>query len=183
VATALIRGRDMVLGTHTLPSNARTRTRCSPSRLGRSGDRVVNTPCNWRFGSFRGRVRSTSRRARCSQVSTSRSSPTRRPFRPGHTCGSSTSCARGASSSPWRGASAGSRNGDRTKPITCSSRRSSSFIARHHGEPRRRRRWSRCCLGPARRRAPRGPGVSRPMSRCGLFGRNGQNIDGKEAAT
>ena len=97
-----------------------------PQRVGRSGDRVVNTPCSRRWGSFRGRVRSTSRRARCSQVSTSSSSPTRRPSKPGNTCGSSTNCARGAPSSPWRGASAGSRNGDRTKPITCSSRRCSS---------------------------------------------------------
>src|SRR5262249_11712415 len=61
------------------PSIARTTTGWSPSGFGRSGDRVAKTPAMGLRGSERGRTRSTSRRARSSQVTTRISSPTERP--------------------------------------------------------------------------------------------------------
>jgi hypothetical protein len=54
----------------------RTLTRCNPNGLGRSGDRVENTPVSGRDASPLGRTFSTFLRARCSQVMIMISSPT-----------------------------------------------------------------------------------------------------------
>jgi hypothetical protein len=100
-----------------LPSTARTRTRCSPIGLGRSGERVLKTPCSGRDGSLRGCVFSTSRRAWCSQVKTRNSSAGTSPASPGVTASSNTRTDSGAPSSPCRGAAERSTSGLATHPI------------------------------------------------------------------
>jgi PPOX class probable F420-dependent enzyme len=58
-----------------VPSIETISTRCSPMGFGRSGERVLNTPCSGFAGSSRGCTLSTSRRARSSQVNTMMSVP------------------------------------------------------------------------------------------------------------
>jgi two-component system OmpR family response regulator len=99
------------------PWTAAMRTRCSPMGLGRSGERVLNTPAGGRAGSSRGRVTSTPRSARSSQVTTMISAPAARSRRPSATSGSKTSQALGAPSSPCRGARARLVRGDSTHPM------------------------------------------------------------------
>ena len=108
-----------------LPSISATSTRCRPIGLGRSGERVLNTPWGGRDRSPRGCTASTSRRARSSQVRTRRSSPASTPSSAASRSGAITSQASGAPSSPCSGAEAGSFNGDSTLPIGASSTRSS----------------------------------------------------------
>ncbi len=74
VLSSASRGRTSIRN----PSVATTWTRCSPMGLGRSGERVLKTPRGGRAGSSRGRVASTSRAARSSQVSTMISVPAAR---------------------------------------------------------------------------------------------------------
>src|SRR5689334_19251150 len=90
---------------------------CSPIGLGRSGERVANTPSCGRDTSLRGWTRRMSRRARWNQVSTKISSPGSIPSIAGSMAGSKTIRASGAPSSPCFGAEAGSVSGDSTVPI------------------------------------------------------------------
>jgi hypothetical protein len=99
------------------PSMPRTRTRCRPIGLGRLDARVPKTPCSGRFRSPRGWTLNTLRSASCNQLSMMISSPTAMPSRAGRTSGFKIKSASGASSSPWRGASAVELNGLFTRPI------------------------------------------------------------------
>src|SRR5213596_1971580 len=81
---------------------ARIRTRCNPIGLGRSGERVVNTPCSGLAGSPLGWTVSTSRRARSSHFSTITSSPTCKSRSPSLNRASKTSQASGEPSLPCR---------------------------------------------------------------------------------
>ena len=89
--------------------------------LGRSGDRVLNTPVIGLRGSPRGMVSSTPRSARSSQVSTRISVPGRRSRIASATPASKTSQAGGAPSSGCMGAWANSVSGDSTQPTGTTS--------------------------------------------------------------
>jgi hypothetical protein len=105
------------LWTRTLkPSIATIRTRCRPIGFGLSGDRVLKTPVSGLLGSLRGRVTSTSRRDRSSQVSTSISDPTTKSRMASAMSSSKTSTASGDPSSPCLGAVSRSTSGDSTQP-------------------------------------------------------------------
>ena len=90
-------------------------------RVGRLGERVLNTPSGGLPGLSPGTVLNSSRRARSSQLTTMMCSPARRSRIPSARCGSMTSHADGAPSSPWLGASAGSVSVDSTQPMGVTS--------------------------------------------------------------
>jgi len=96
--------------------------------LGRSGDRVANTPVSGRLGSDRGWTFRVSRRARCNQVRTMTSSPTANPSSACATDGRTSSQASGAPSEPCFGALLRSLILDRSTPIGRSSRGPLSFV-------------------------------------------------------
>ena len=157
-ATSLLRtGLTSMIGVPCTASSARTRmrtpstavisTRCKPTGLGRSGERVLNTPARALETSPLGRTLKTSRCARSSQVRTRISVPGRRSARPSSISGSKTSQACGAPSSACRGAASRSVSEDSTLPmawisivkaasarfiVSQSAMLSSSRRARHH---------------------------------------------------
>ena len=85
--------------------------------LGRSGERVLNTPAGGRVISPRGWTRMTSRRARSSQVMSTIRSPGCSASNASRTEWSKTSHAGGAPSSGCRGASFRSMSDDSTRPM------------------------------------------------------------------
>jgi hypothetical protein len=103
------------------PSTVITRTRCRPMGLGRPGERVLKTPAGGLCGLSPGRVTSTSRRDRSSQVSTMISVPARRSRIPSVTSGSNTSHAGGAPRLPCLGACDRSFSGDSALPAGTTS--------------------------------------------------------------
>ena len=73
------------------PSTAKIWALCRPIGLGRSGDRVLDTPSGGLAGSSPGTVASSSRRARSSQVSKMTCSPARKSRVPSATSGTTAS--------------------------------------------------------------------------------------------
>nr|BFE74203.1 hypothetical protein GCM10020092_075040 [Actinoplanes digitatis] len=136
-----------------------TVTWCRPIGLGRSGERVLNTPVSGRDRSSRGCTRRTPRSARSSHVSSSSGSPGRMSLRASAYRGSKTSQAGGDPSSPCLGAVAGSFSGDSTRPTGLSSKPAMAKTVREVGFharcPNRRRTLTRTGWpARARRRAP-----------------------------
>src|SRR6266511_5823369 len=121
-------------------------TRWRPMGLGRSEERVANTPVNGVFGSPRGCVCKTLRTARCSHVRRIKSCPGVTRCGAGANAASISRSASGAPSNAWLGASRTSRRLDRTIPI-CRNDELASSIGVHllsappTGLVMRRARW------------------------------------------
>jgi hypothetical protein len=99
------------------PAISRTVTRCNPIGLGRSGDRVANTPVKGWLLSERGCVFKMLRWLLCNHVSKIISSPAVMPCNPSATSGITSSHASGPPSEPCRGASARRFKTERIDPI------------------------------------------------------------------
>lgn len=102
-------------------------TRCNPSGLGRSGERVAKTPVSGLLASERGCTFSTLRRARCSQVMMMISSPALKPSRHFAANGWISSQASGAPSEACLGASLRCFRDERITPTARSCARSPDF--------------------------------------------------------
>jgi hypothetical protein len=120
------------------------RTRCNPIGFGRSGARVLRTPCRGLVGSPRGWRTSTSRRARWNHVNTKISSPTSRPQRPSAIASRSARTADGDPSSPCLGADRVSTRGDSTYPMARTANVPGSTVSTPDvaWNPRRAQSWS-----------------------------------------
>ncbi len=99
------------------PVTSKTVTRCNPRGLGRSGDRVTNTPVSGNVLSPRGCSFNTLRSARWNHVIKIISWPAAIPCSPSATFAVTSSHASGAPSTPCLGAFWRILSGDRINPI------------------------------------------------------------------